>query len=72
MWTGSDSSLSSGRVGIEVYSDGTSGDQLWADWATLTEGEFEVTDIVSDEQQALNDAANELGGGSKDVSPSAP
>ena len=58
VWSGSDTSLSSGRVGIEMYSDGTSGDQLWADWAVLTTNVETITDTVSDEQQALNEAAN--------------
>jgi hypothetical protein len=60
VWSGSDSSLSSGRIGIKMYSNGTSGDQLWADWATLTtSGSVRaIDDTVSTEQQALNDAAN--------------
>ena len=72
VWSGSDFSLSSGRVGIRMHrSSSSTGDQLWADWATLTEGEFEVTETVSDEQQALNEAANEHPRGSEDVGPSA-
>ena len=65
VWSGSDTSLSSGRVGIWMYSDGTSGDQLWVDWATLTEisAGHVVNDTVSAEQQALNEAANQQKGG---------
>ena len=73
VWSGSDTSLSSGRVGIEMYSDGTSGDQLWVDWATLTTSVLApINDRVSDEQQALNDAANKRDSGSKYVAPSTP
>ncbi|PXF56303.1 MAG: hypothetical protein C4B58_14005 [Deltaproteobacteria bacterium] len=70
VWSGSDSSLSSGRVGIEMYSDSTSGDQLWVDWATLTAVTSAITDEVSDEQKALSEEANERGGGSKEASSS--
>ncbi len=36
VWSGSDSSYTSGRVGISMYRTADStGDQLWADWATL-------------------------------------
>ena len=64
VWSGTDSSLSSGRVGVAMYSDGTSGDQLWVDWAALTTSEdaLTITDEVSDEQQALNEAANQREG----------
>jgi hypothetical protein len=65
VWSGTDSSLTSGRVGIGMYRSSTSsGDQLWVDWATLspldTSGldALAITDTVSAEQQALNDAAN--------------
>ena len=36
VWSGSDSSVSSGRVGFSMYSDGTSTDYFFADYATLT------------------------------------
>lgn len=58
VWSGTDSSFSSGRAGIGMYSDGTSGDQLWVDWAVLTEGAGTVYDVVSPEQQALNQEAS--------------
>jgi C1A family cysteine protease/predicted secreted protein len=35
VWSGSDGSLSSGRVGFGMYKDGGSANRLWADWATL-------------------------------------
>lgn len=77
VWSGTDSSLTSGRVGIGMYrSSSSSGDQFLADWATLstlgTTGldAFTSSDTVSAEQQALNDAANGRGGGSEDTAPS--
>ena len=36
VWSGSDSSLASGRVGISMFRDSSSGNQLLVDWATLT------------------------------------
>ena len=76
VWTGYDSSLTSGRVGISMYRNSdSSGDQLWADWATLSTfgttslGAPTITDTVSSEQQALNEAANKLGGGNEDMAP---
>jgi hypothetical protein len=76
VWNGTDTSFSSGRVGIGMYSDGTSGDQLWADWATLsvpsgagsTAGADEHP-MISAEQQALNAAANQHPVGSPERSP---
>ncbi|MFZ5912456.1 MAG: C39 family peptidase [Chloroflexota bacterium] len=60
VWSGSDASLSSGRVGVEMYDSWSSGEKLWIDWATLStiEGTVEITDTISPEQQALNEAAN--------------
>jgi len=74
VWWGSDYSLTSGRVGIGMYrTSDSSGDQLFADWATLsglgTTG-LEVltgTGAISAEQRALNAAARGRGGGSEDV-----
>jgi hypothetical protein len=67
VWSGTDTSLTSGRVGVWMYSDGTSSDQLWVDWATLSvvEAGMTINDIVSAEQQTLNDAAQERGDGNK-------
>ena len=61
IWSGVDSALASGRVGI-TFDDRFSsvGDQLWVDWATLTTVvPREITDTISPEQQALNEAALE-------------
>jgi hypothetical protein len=76
VWSGSDASLASGRVGVGMYqSDTSSGDLLQVDWATLSTlsslnlSHLMVTDAVSDEQQSLNDAANRPGSGSKDMAP---
>jgi photosystem II stability/assembly factor-like uncharacterized protein len=72
VWSGTDYSLSSGRVGLGMYrSSSSSGDVFAADWAKLsTLGSSARTgDVVSAEQQALNDAANQRGGGSEDVAP---
>jgi hypothetical protein len=64
VWSGSDSSLSSGRAGLGMYGSG----DAWVDWATLTTSSsgFAITDEVSEEQQALNDAAREGEGGSEE------
>jgi len=73
VWSGSDSSLSSGRVGIAMFRDGAStGDQLWVDWATLTPtsgtaGTFGIAGTVSAEQKALNDEANNRRDKNKDM-----
>lgn len=59
VWPGSDSSFSSGRVGLLMYRDSDStNNQFWADWAQLSSlaGSFAASDI-SPEQQALNEAA---------------
>jgi hypothetical protein len=66
VWTGTDTTFSSGLVGVTMYSDYASGEQIWADWATLNTYAREedmpvITDTVSPEQQALNDAANSAG-----------
>jgi hypothetical protein len=65
VWGGSDTSLTSGRVGIGMYrSSDSTGDRLWVDWATLSPldasgvGAPAITNTVSAEQQALNDTAN--------------
>jgi hypothetical protein len=71
VWSGSDSSLAAGQVGVGMYRNLTSIDLLEVDWATLSPlsgAEVEVG-AVSAEQQALNDAANRRGGGSEDQAP---
>jgi hypothetical protein len=58
VWTGTDSTHSSGRVGISAYK--SSSLSLYTDWATLSipaSGSSEK--IVSTQQQQLNNAANE-------------
>lgn len=60
VWSGTDDSLASGLEGVGMYRpDPSSGDVLRVDWATLwTNGTLQVKDVVSPEQQLLNDAAN--------------
>ncbi len=73
VWSGSDSSHTSGRVGVGMYKDGSSsGDHLWVDWATLTPtsgaaAAFGIAGTVSAEQQALNDEANKRRDKNKDI-----
>ena len=73
VWSGSDSSLTSGRVGLGFYADATSGNQLWADYATLTttadaDGSAAAAQ-VSAEQRAANEAANRSPTGNGDTGP---
>jgi hypothetical protein len=75
VWTGTDSALTAGRVGLGMYKDTSSGNQLFVDWATLaklgaTALETLAADSLSSEQQALNDEANQRGGGSEAMAPS--
>ena len=74
VWSGSDSSLTSGRVGIGMYrSSDSTDDDFFVDESTLSTcpftglGTFSVSDTVSAEQQSLNDAANEREWTSEDV-----
>lgn len=60
VWSGTDSSLASGQIGFELGS--LPSYSLWVDWTTLNsynrvEDMSVVTDVVSAEQQALNEAA---------------
>lgn len=58
VWTGTDSTYTSGRVGISAYKN--SALQLWANWATLTvPGSAASSATVSAQQQQLNSEANE-------------
>jgi len=70
VWSWVDASIASERVGIEFYSPSPlTGDQLWVDWATLTNiAPREILDTISPEQQALNEAAQE-GAANKNYSP---
>ena len=58
-----DSFRSSGYVGIGMYDNGVARDQLRVDWATLTKlsATYQNADVVSTEQEALNNAALETG-----------
>jgi len=61
VWSGTDTSLTSGRVGVGMYGSNAAGDEIRVDWATLYTdggGTFAFSDMVSQEQQLLNDAAN--------------
>jgi len=64
LWTGFDSELTAGRVGLGMYRDtDSSNDLLRVMWATLTApealGKRLLMETASSEQQALNDAANQ-------------
>lgn len=69
VWSGSDTSLTTGKVGLGMFVSNTTGDELRVDWATLmtNAGGFIVSDTVSPEQQALNDAANLQGDANFDI-----
>ncbi len=75
VWSGVDTALGIGRVGIGMYrTSGSSGDRLWVDWATLTtsgamSSDIPISDVVNLEQQTLNDASNENPVGSVDIAP---
>jgi hypothetical protein len=61
VWSGTDYSYSSGRAGITMFSDGTAGDRLWADYGLLNVGSYYDGDTISDEQRALNNAVMQGG-----------
>ncbi|MBN1147241.1 MAG: DUF1080 domain-containing protein [Anaerolineales bacterium] len=69
VWNGSDSDLTSGRVGLGMYTSGSDWDRLDVDWVSLTMVglALQPEGSISPEQQALNDAA--ASGGSGDVAP---
>jgi hypothetical protein len=67
VWSGSDSTLSLGRVGIGMYrsDDGIEDDRLYINWATLTtnissSASFDLEDKVSAEQEIINEEANQI------------
>jgi subtilisin len=73
VWSGVDSTFSSGRVGIGMFrgSPNNTGN-LWVDWAVLSVlggGGLEISATLSPAQQALNDAANANPAGSPARSP---
>jgi len=62
VWSGADTTFTSGRAGLEFASATT--ETWWVDWAALAvlpDGTKAVANKVSPEQQALNDAANSGG-----------
>ena len=75
VWSGVDTDLEVGRVGIGMYrTTGNPDDRLWVDWATLTplgamSSAIPISDTVSLEQQTLNDASNKSPIGSVDSAP---
>jgi hypothetical protein len=75
VWSGDDASLSAGQVGIGMYHDGSSGNTLYVDWATLTDYGTDAQsaplalDTLRAEQQALNAAAQEGVTGEVGVAP---
>jgi len=75
VWSGTDTALGSGRVGIGMYrSADSSGDRLWANWATLTtldatSLETSISDTVSLDQQMLNETGNARQDGDENVAP---
>jgi hypothetical protein len=70
VWSGADTSLSIGQVGIGMFTLGADPDYLYVNWATLSTSGFPLAaDTVSPEQQALNEAANKNGGGDPRMAP---
>ena len=69
VWTGSDSTYSLGRAGIAMWSDGTSGDKLWADSAVLNVGSYSSSVPVSQAQAAQNSLAIQGAGSCKNANP---
>jgi hypothetical protein len=63
VWTGTDTSFTTGHAGIFMYQDGSSGNTLYVDYATLTTTVSTATqfDTISAEQAALNAAADRQG-----------
>ncbi len=62
VWSGVDASLASGQIGFELGTTPSYG--LWVDWVTLNSYAEDlpiVTDTISAEQQALNEAAKNNG-----------
>ena len=62
VWSGTDSTYSSGRVGIGMYLPHLGDEDFYVDWATLSTSipSIETTDTVSLEQQKFNDEANKV------------
>jgi len=64
VWSGTDSTYASGRVGIAMYRNNTStGDKFWVDWATL------VTSVATNLLSDVPDTGIEVGGGDRNMAP---
>ncbi len=64
VWSGSDSSYPTGRVGIGMYRSTTStGNKLWVDWAQL------VTTVTAAPDPSIVDSGEEVPSGDKNKSP---
>jgi hypothetical protein len=65
VWSGTDTDLSSGVLGIKTYQNGSDGYQMWIDWATLdiiSGDQLPAVGEISSEQLKLNqDAINKSG-----------
>ena len=57
VWSGTDSSISAGMVGVDYYAE--AGAQFSVDYATLTTGASTVTDEISPEQRVLNEESKD-------------
>lgn len=71
--TVTDSTFTTGYVGIGMFNDSSTGNYLWADYARLTPSGSGAADNdakVSAEQQALNEKANRASGGNPNRAPS--
>jgi hypothetical protein len=76
VWSGSDSSLSSGRVGLGMYKSSTSSsDGFYVDWATLevvksapSGMDSNTTENIDPKQRVLNKEANQRMEGNQDFS----
>lgn len=67
VWTGSDSTYSSGRVGIGMYRNTTStGDKLYVDWAQLSAAANYAADR---DLQAVPEPGEEIPGGDRNMAP---
>ena len=69
VWSGTDTSLTSGRVGVGMYTSGDDWNRLDVDWVSLTlvGSSYQPEGKISAEQNALNEAATF--GGSEDQAP---
>ncbi len=61
VWSGSDATFSSGQVGVGMYRANTTDDLFRVDWVRLVTAQSTQAEVVSAEQQLLNDAAISTG-----------